>query len=169
MSAQDRSARHRAVCGTKPGGASAYRLKETCLRKDRAIDHGLMRKRALSNHATRLQTLLDECNEISEKILARLGTRTLKDRNSAEDVKEITNCVIQLYAKNAYGTFKTCYSKAVEGYNKRTDLYNARTQSKSPKVLDSAKFIFAICANIQVFVPNAVLAAKAASSERVQK
>jgi len=34
MSANDRSARHHAVCGSKPGGADAYYLKETCARKD---------------------------------------------------------------------------------------------------------------------------------------
>jgi hypothetical protein len=33
MSASDRVARHAAVCGNKPGGASLYYLKETCTSK----------------------------------------------------------------------------------------------------------------------------------------
>ena len=36
MDATNRSARHKAACGSKPGGASAYYLKESCVNKKNA-------------------------------------------------------------------------------------------------------------------------------------
>ena len=48
MSAQNRAARHQAVCGDKPGGADAYYLKEHCAPKNKV--EGIVRPRGNVDH-----------------------------------------------------------------------------------------------------------------------
>lgn len=154
MSARDRAARHMAACGSKPGGASAYYYKESCVRRDNVVEKGAHTRRVLDTHIKRLDKLRTAAGRASAEIRKRVGGKVAQTSHRTDSVRSIANITMsECLSSHKPMTLEEALSRALDDFNSKT---------KKGPVSGTISLLYCVCEDLQNIVESATLAAQAA-------
>lgn len=145
QSANNRSARHKAVCGAKPGGASRYYLKEACVPKDQAVaDAATARDKAATK-----KIALREIRKLEEYLhdIAIVMKKTKMDIISPHIINKMVALMVRQDNIEKYPEVGARFEASVKYYNRNHKLWGL--PKVSPKsvplllhtVMSSAQFL----------------------------
>lgn len=162
MSATNKIARREAVCGAKPGGASAYHLKESCALKTTVPDKGYYTKKVLGSHATTMKRLLDAVEAKIAEIRAEFGSKTVSAKTPPVVIEQLSDFVIALFVGKRHKTYKKCVMEGFKTYNEHVLRYNqAHANEQLPSAVAGIHLFYAVSNRISCIAKGSITAAKA--------
>lgn len=165
MSANNRSSRHQAVCGSRPGGADAYYLKEACVAKDHSRQQGFYHKKIMRAHAARLGRLLAQVQSTLADIDGPLQGRRVPKRNSHEAYGGVAELMLTSFMRDKTESIDETFETAVNMYNELADARKRRnpTKTATKHAVPKMDLLYYACIMLKAVLEGSINAAKSSA------